>query len=225
MKKIIISLSILIILIFLSYKIMTDFQETNKVNLSFYISPNSHLNDLRVNVFIMKSDAPSEWYSYYKTITVIDKGMILSDFRSRYVLAYQIEGMSKLKQLYYNSQLLDNAFARKEDFKINYIFGSDFIRATENTTIDFSQNPETEKYSKLEKNIDLKYYNPKTTKYQITEITEESLLFLKTKSFDELKVVSKIKSKDIFKLNQLTYNEKIELVKIHNTKYFNKPME
>jgi hypothetical protein len=173
----------------------------------------------------MKSDAPSEWYSYYKTITVIDKGMILSDFGSRYVLAYQIEGMSKLKQLYYNSQLLDNTFARKEDFKINYIFGSDFIRATENPTIDFSQNTETEKYSKLEKHIDLKYYNPKTTKYQITEITEESLLFLKTKSFDELKVVSKIKSKDIFKLNQLTYNEKIELVKIHNAKYFNKPME
>lgn len=204
---------------------MTNFQETNKVNLSFHISPNSHLNDLRVNIFIMKSDTPSEWYSYYKTITVIDKGMILSDFESKYVLAYQIEGMSKLKQLYYNSQLLDNSFARKEDFKINYIFGSNFIKATENPTIDFNQNTETEKYSKLEKDIDLKYYNPKTTKYQISEITEESLLFLKTKSFDELKIVSKIKSKDIFKLNQLTYNEKIELVKIHNAKNFNQPME
>lgn len=226
MKKITITLLIVVVILsFLSYKIMQKFQETNEVDLSFNIIPKTNLSDLRVNLFIMRSDAPSEWYSYYKTITVIDKGIVLTNFKSKYILAYQIEGGSKLNKLHFDSQMIDNVFARKENYKVNYTFGNDFVSVSEDSIINLNKNKQTQKYLTREDNIDFKYYDPNTTEYQVTDISEENLLFLNSMPFNDLKNVGKIKSKDIFKLNHLKHEEKIELVKIHDRKKFDKPLE
>jgi hypothetical protein len=224
-KLIIISTIFLILFSLVSYKFMLGFQETNEISLTFNVIDSNDLKDLRVNLYVIRADGPSEWYGYYKYVTVIDKGNVLTNFKSKYVMAYEIKSMSKLNNLYFTTELLDNVFARKEDYKINYTFEKNFISTSEDPIIHFNKNKVNRKYSKIENISDLKYFDPNATKYQITDISEENLLFLQTKTFDELKNVSKIKSEDILKLKQLTYNEKINLVKIHNTKRFEKPLD
>ncbi|TCM59881.1 hypothetical protein EC844_1371 [Acinetobacter calcoaceticus] len=214
-RKLIIITILLILLSYVSYKIILDFQETNETSISFSIKPNSDLKDLRINLYVIKSDSPSEWYTYYKVITVINSGTVLTNFKSKYVLAYEVEGISEFNNLYFSTGLLDNVFSRKEDYSVNYSFQNDFVR----------MNQATKKYSDLDNIVDLKFYDPNTTLYQITDISDENLLFLQTKSFDELKNVTKIKSEDISKLKHLTNSEKVSLVKIHNAKQFEKPLE
>lgn len=225
MKKNIIGLLILIFLSTLGYKIMMNFKETNEIEILFHTNSNTDLKDLRVNLFVIRSDAPSEWYSYYKVITVIDNGAILTNFKSKYIVAYQVEGMSKLNKLYFNSELLDNVFAHKEDYKVSYTFDRNYVGINSGSTLISNGDVENQKYSTTTHTNELKYHNPQTTHYQISDISEEDMLFLKTKSFDELKNVSKIKTGDIFKLSHLTNKERLELVKIHNTKKFNKPLD
>lgn len=224
-KLIMISSIFLIFLSLVSYKFMLGFQETNEMSLTFNIIDSSDLNDMRVNLCVIRTDGPSEWYGYYKYVTVIDKGKVLTNFKSKYVLAFEIESVSKSNNLYFTTGLLDNVFARKEDYKINYTFEKDSVSTSEDSIIHFNKNKVNKKYSTVENIDDLKYFDPNTTKYQITDISEENLLFLQTKTFDELKSVSKIKTEDILKLKHLTYDEKINLVKIHNAKQFEKPLE
>lgn len=223
-EKILIGLFLLFILSILTYKVMINFKETNEVEILFHTNPNTDLKDLRVNLFIMRSDTPSEWYSYYKVITVIDNGVVLANFKSKYVVAYEVEGLRKLQKLYFNSKLLDNVFTHKEDYKISYTFGRDSVGITSGSMFSLSNGKKNEEYYITNTN-ELEYHAPNTTRYQITDISQENLLFLKSKSFDELKVVGKIKAEDILKLTHLTDKEKLELVKIHNLKKFNKPLD
>ncbi|AOA59911.1 hypothetical protein BFG52_06850 [Acinetobacter larvae] len=219
MKKII--LGIFLFLSAISYpiynKIVNAFEETNILSFSFNVDKNSDLNDLRVNLYLLNSATASEWYAYRKAITVIDKGKVLSELKSKYILMYEIEVASLSKNLYL-TKLSDNVFYRKMDYKVKYEFPNDF-----NLFTNTDNNIEHTTTLKNIKNV--KYYNPELACFEISEITESTLHILQSKSFDELKAAGKIKAKDILKLNQLTNDEKTRLLKIHNLKKFDKPLE
>lgn len=228
MKKIIITLFILIFIGILGYKIMMNMKETNEIEINFNVVDSNDLNDLRVNLYVMRADRPSEWYGYYKYVTVIDKGKVLIKFKSKYVVAYEINGHSTLKNYYFDTGILDNVFTRKEDFYINYFFTKKNVGTSSNSIFNIKQDQVITEYSNLNEasNVsELEFHDPRTTGYQISDISEEDIFFLETKSFNELKNVEKIQAKDIFKLDHLTYEEKLELVKIHDQKKFDKPLE
>ncbi|WP_151960547.1 hypothetical protein [Acinetobacter bereziniae] len=231
MKKLIIIVAVLLLIFFGSYKIMKGFQETNEIQLFFKMDEDNDLKDLRVNLSVLKADGPSEWYAYEKTITVIDQGKVLTNFKSKYILSYEIQGESQLKKTSFNDMLEDNVFARKADYEVHYFFNNNIVNIKTILKDGFLiANSKTEgniKYSNLKDNHNqnLEFFNPETTSYKITNITSESLNFLRTKKFEELKNVGKIKKEDIFKLDQLSHKEKIDLLNIHNHKKFNKPLE
>ncbi len=207
---------------------MMNMKETNEVEINFNVVDSNDLKDLRVNLYVIRADGPSEWYGYYKYVTVIDKGKVLTNFKSKYVTAYEITGVSKLNKLYFDTGMLDNVFARKEDFSINYSFNRKFVGTSASSVFNINKNQLVSEYAKLNTVsdfVDLEFLDPKVTEYQISDIAEEDIFFLKTKSFNELKSVGKIKSEDIFKLSHLTNKEKIELVRIHEKKQFEKPLE
>lgn len=216
---------------FIGHKIMNEMQETNEIQLNF--KSDESLKGLRVNLVVYKNDMPSTSYGYKKTITVIDQGKVLANFKERYILRYELEAVDTMNNHYFDNAFEDNVYARLADYEEKYYFKRDQVNyksIVKNGFLNIN-NDTAEGYMKysdlnnMTKNATLAFYDPRTTKYEITDMSKDQLEWLQRKTFDQLINEEKILEKDIHKLNQLTTKEKFELIKAHSVKKFKPPIE
>lgn len=221
---------IAVLLILLCYRCSTSVMpETNVLAFEFKTQDSPALNTLRVNLYLMSSYRASEWYGYEKKITVIDQGKVLSDFKSKYIFYYQVIAMNQKGGVYYDDQGQDNIFARRADIIEHYNFNAKNIEYTltikDGFIIGHSQSHGIIEYDALDAKarLQLPFYDPKTAKFELSDLSESSLEELKNKNMDDLLQVEKLKEQDILKLTQLSTAQKQTLIQAHALKSFDPP--
>lgn len=182
-KPLIIFTTIIFFVSSFGYMIMENMRETNVVWLKFETENTPVLKDLRVNLTVYKHSRPSRWYGYEKIVTVIDQGKVLTDLKEKYVGGYDVEATSKLNNAYFLDGLVDNIYARVADYGETYSFKKDGIKIEtilkDGFVLGHNASQSHAKYEN--KQTELKFFDPYMAKYQITDMTADSLNWLKNR--------------------------------------------
>ncbi|MDQ9010842.1 hypothetical protein RFI36_14410 [Acinetobacter gerneri] len=202
------------------------FEEEQNLYFNFRVEENTKLPNLNVNLYTYDSESGSKWYGLVKKQTVIKKGQYLEQelksINSDWHALYIYNGDSS-KFMY------DDHIFRGAIYHLTYIFKIDGL-LTQSRITRSEHGGDDEffmKYKELEdaEQKGFNYYNPIDARYEINDIQPDNLNTLKKMTFDELKNVDKILAKDIFKLNQLTLEQKKALAEIHQHKQFKIPVD
>lgn len=189
-----------------------------KIKYIFRVDNNENLSKLNVNIYLYKYDSGSKWYSLVKKKTVIEHGKVISSIiNDKNVDYHRIElHLANIKKEITTDHIYLNS---------DYIFYFTFNSTGINTLTKVNggghnvENKSFKPYLAINENIthDFIHYN---SSYEPDNIKEPLLNELKAMNFEDLKKTDKILHQDIMKLDQLSLNQKKQLIEIHTLKKF-----
>lgn len=193
-------------------------ESDKKIKYVFKVDQDENLSNLNVNLYLYKYDSGSKWYSLVKKKTVIENGQVISPIIDADADHHSIEVyLPNIRK-----ELTTNHIYTGSDYIFDYTFNSTGINALSKVSGGGHnvENKNFKPYLDIPKNIphDFMHYNAENTTYEPDNIKESLINELKTMSFEELKTTDKIFDKDLMKLNHLSFEEKQQLIKIHQVK-------
>lgn len=191
-----------------------DRQESNQ--LFFNIESTQDLADLNVNLYLYKNTFNSKWYDLVKKETIIQKGKLLKKsaidsnifYYDLYIYTSNLKKVHTTENIIKNS-IVDHYYSfSAENFKFNILKNKEIFSSG-------TLNYKSFKESSINKFI---YYDPNAARFELTELSEDSLNILNSMTFEELLGTDKLLNKDIMKLRNLSLTQKKKLIEIHNLK-------
>lgn len=202
------------IFLLLSTGCSIDRQESNQ--LFFNIESTQDLADLNVNLYLYKNNFNSKWYDLVKKETIIQKGKLLKKsaidsnifYYDLYIYNSNFKKVHTTENIIKNS-IVDHYYSfSAEYFKFNILKNKEIFSSG-------TLNYKSFKESSINKFI---YYDPNAARFELTELSEDSLNILNSMTFEELLGTDKLLNKDIMKLRNLSLTQKKKLIEIHNLK-------
>lgn len=202
------------IFLLLSTGCSIDRQESNQ--LFFNIESTQNLADLNVNLYLYKNNFNSKWYDLVKKETIIQKGKLLKKsaidsnifYYDLYIYNSNFKKVHTTENIIKNS-IVDHYYSfSAEYFKFNILKNKEIFSSG-------TLNYKSFKESSINKFI---YYDPNAARFELTELSEDSLNILNSMTFEELLGTDKLLNKDIMKLRNLSLTQKKKLIEIHNLK-------
>lgn len=194
------------------------FESEKKIKYIFKVDNDQTL--LNVNLYLYKYDSGSKWYSIVKKKTVIEGGKVISPINDGDADYHKIEVyLPNIKK-----EILTDHIYIDSDYIFEFTFNSNGIDTLTkvNGGGHHIENKNFQSYQDINKNIthDFIHYNSIGINYELNNIKESLFDELKAMSFEDLKETDKILSKDIMKLNNLSFDQKKQLIEIHKLKKF-----